>query len=130
MQLSLSRSERTFKIIALTLVGGFSLLAFFPVVYAFSASISGKIAYETGQVVLTPVDTTLDVYQLIYLDKGLWISFTNTLFYTIFGTAWSLFMTITGAYALGKDVGCYSAARSTSWLFSPCGLARAWYRCS
>ncbi|MEM7114615.1 MAG: carbohydrate ABC transporter permease [Chloroflexota bacterium] len=102
MQLGLSRSERTFKIFALTLVGGFSLLAFFPVVYAISASISGKIAYETGQVILTPIDTTFEVYELIYLDKGLWISFTNTLFYTVFGTAWSLFMTITGAYALGK----------------------------
>ncbi len=102
MQIGLSRSERAFKIFALTLVGGFSLLAFFPVVYAFSASISGKIAYETGQVLITPVDTTFEVYELIYLDKGLWISFINTLFYTVFGTAWSLFMTITGAYALGK----------------------------
>ena len=102
MQQRISRSERTFKIFALTLVTGFSLLAFFPVIYAFSASISGKIAYETGRVFLTPIDTTFEVYELIYLDKGLWNSFTNTLFYTIFGTAWSLFMTITGAYALGK----------------------------
>ncbi len=102
MQQRISRSERTFKLFALALVGGFSLLAFFPVIYAFSASISGKIAYETGQVLLLPRDTTFEVYELIYLDKGLWISFTNTLFYTIFGTGWSLFITITGAYALGK----------------------------
>ncbi len=102
MQHGLSRSERGFRFFALTLVGGFSLLAFFPVVYAFSASISGKIAYETGQVLLTPVNPTFEVYELVYLDKGLWISFINTLFYTIFGTVWSLFMTITGAYALGK----------------------------
>jgi putative aldouronate transport system permease protein len=102
MQLGLSKSERAFKIFALTLVGGFSLLAFFPVVYAFSASISGKIAYETGQVLLMPVNPTFEVYELVYLDKGLWISFINTLFYTIFGTVWSLFITVTGAYALGK----------------------------
>ena len=102
MNFGLSRSERTFRIFALLLVGGFSLMAFYPVVYAFSASISGKLAYETGRVILTPIDTTFEVYELIYLDKGLWISFTNTLFYTIFGTAWSLFITITGAYALGK----------------------------
>ncbi|MGB1249522.1 MAG: carbohydrate ABC transporter permease [Candidatus Promineifilaceae bacterium] len=102
MQQRISRSERTFKIFSLTLIIGFSLLAFFPVVYAFSASISGKIAYETGRVLLLPIDTTFEVYELIYLDKGLWISFTNTLFYTIFGTVWSLFISITGAYALGK----------------------------
>lgn len=102
MQQRISRSERTFKIFAITLVTAFSLLAFFPVVYSFSASISGKFAYETGSVLLFPRDTTFEVYELIYLDKGLWISFTNTLFYTVFGTVWSLFMTITGAYALGK----------------------------
>ncbi len=102
MQQRISRSERSFKIFAITLVSAFSLLAFFPVIYAFSASISGKFAYDAGQVVLLPKDATFEVYKLIYADKGLWISFTNTLFYTIFGTAWSLFISITGAYALGK----------------------------
>lgn len=97
-----SSSERTFKIFAVTLVVAFALLAFFPVIYAFSASISGKFAYESGQVVLLPKDVIFEVYNLIYLDKALWISFTNTLFYTIFGTAWSMFISVTGAYALGK----------------------------
>lgn len=102
MQQRTSRSERSFKLFAITLVTAFSLLAFFPVVYAFSASISGKFAYEAGQIVLFPRQTTFEVYELVYLDKGLWNSFTNTLFYTIFGTVWSLFISITGAYALGK----------------------------
>lgn len=98
----LSRSELIFKIVAITLVTIFALAAFYPVLYSFSASISGKIAVETGQVVLLPKDVTFQVYELIYADKGLWISFANTLFYTVFGTAWSLFITITGAYALTK----------------------------
>ncbi len=98
----LSRSELVFKTLALVLVTIFSVLAFYPVIYAFSASISGKFAYETGQVVLLPKDVTFQVYELIYNDKGLWISFVNTLFYTIFGTVWSLFISVTGAYALAK----------------------------
>ncbi len=98
----LSRSELIFKIVAITLVTLFALAAFYPVLYSFSASISGKTAVETGQVVLLPKDVTFQVYELIYADKGLWISFANTLFYTVFGTAWSLFITITGAYALTK----------------------------
>lgn len=97
-----SSSERTFKIFAVIIVASFALLAFFPVIYAFSASISGKFAYESGQVVLLPKDVIFEVYNLIYLDKGLWIAFANTLFYTVFGTAWSMFMSVTGAYALGK----------------------------
>ena len=98
----LSRSELIFKAMAITLVTLFALAAFYPVFYSFSASISGKTAVETGQVVLFPKDVTFQVYELIYNDKGLWISFVNTLFYTMFGTAWSLFVSITGAYALTK----------------------------
>lgn len=98
----LSRSELIFKLFAVGVVSIFGLLALYPVVYAFSASISGKIAYEAGQVVIFPKDVTFQVYELIYEDKGLWISFVNTLFYTMFGTAWSIFITSLGAYALSK----------------------------
>ena len=98
----LSKSEFIFKAFAVALVTAFSIMAFYPVLYAFSASISGKIAYEAGKVVLFPKDTTFQVYELIYKDKGLWISFTNTLFYTILGTIWSIFISATGAYALSK----------------------------
>lgn len=98
----LSRSELIFKIFAVGAVTIFGLLALYPQVYAFSASISGKVAYEAGRVVLFPKDVTFQVYELIYEDKGLWISFVNTLFYTVFGTAWSIFITSLGAYALSK----------------------------
>jgi putative aldouronate transport system permease protein len=98
----LSRSELIFKVITITLVTIFSILAFYPIFYAFSASISGKVAYETGKVVLFPKDVNFQVYELIYKDKGLWISFVNTLFYTIFGTAWSILVSSLGAYVLSK----------------------------
>jgi len=98
----LSKSELIFKIVTILLVTVFALLAFYPVIYSFSASISGKIAYEAGEVVLFPKDVSFQVYELIYYDKGLWISFINTLFYTIFGTAWSIIISALGAYALSK----------------------------
>jgi len=98
----LSRSELIFLIFAIGLVTVFGLMAFYPVAYSFSASISGKTVYEAGKIVLFPKDVTFQVYELIYKDKGLWISFTNTLFYTVFGTAWSIFISALGAYALSK----------------------------
>lgn len=98
----LSKSELIFKIIAVVLVSIFSIMAFYPVLYAFSASISGKIAYEAGEIVLLPKDVSFAVYELIYNDKGLWISFINTLFYTVFGTVWSIAVSSLGAYALSK----------------------------
>ncbi|MBE0528348.1 MAG: carbohydrate ABC transporter permease, partial [Thermoleophilia bacterium] len=97
-----SKSEIIFKVFSIVIVTVFGLVAFYPVLYAFSASISGKIAYEAGRVVLFPKDVTFLVYELVYLDKGLWISFVNTLFYTAFGTAWSILISSTGAYVLSK----------------------------
>jgi putative aldouronate transport system permease protein len=98
----LNKSEIIFKFLAYTFIGIFSLMALYPVVYAFSASISGKIPYEAGDVVLFPKKVNFQVYKLIYNDKSFWISYINTLFYTVFGTAWSMFLSATGAYALSK----------------------------
>lgn len=80
----------------------FALLALYPVLYAFSVSISGKVAYESGQIVLLPKDVTFQAYDMVLHNKGFWIAYTNTLFYTVLGTAWSMAISLTGAYALQK----------------------------
>ncbi len=98
----LNRSERIFKVVSYVLIGAFGIMALYPVIYAFSASVSGKVAYESGKVVLLPINTNFTVYKLLYRDKGFWISYINTLFYTLFGTAWSMLISIAGAYALSK----------------------------
>lgn len=73
-----------------------------PIVYAFSVSISGRVAYESGSIVLLPKDVTLQAYDMVLHSKGFWIAYANTLFYTVVGTAWSMFISLTGAYALQK----------------------------
>ncbi len=98
----LSKNEVVFKVVSHILIGIFALSALYPVLYAFSASISSKVAYETGKVVLLPKGINFEVYGLIYNDKSFWISYINTLFYTVFGTAWSMFISIMGSYALSK----------------------------
>lgn len=98
----MSRSEMIFKALSYILIGAFAIMTLYPLVYAFSASISGKIAYESGKVILLPKNINFKVYKLIYMDKGFWISYVNTLFYTVFGTAWSMIISVTGAYALSK----------------------------
>ncbi len=99
----LNKSEIIFKIISYILIGAFGVMALYPVIYAFSASISGKMAYESGNVILLPKDVNFSVYKLLYEDKGFWISYINTLFYAVFGTIWSMLISITGAYALSKS---------------------------
>lgn len=98
----LNRSEIVFKVLSYMLIGAFAIMALYPVIYAFSASISGKMAYESGQVVLLPKNINFQVYSIIYNDKAFWIAYVNTLFYTVYGTAWSMFVSTVGAYALSK----------------------------
>ncbi len=98
-----SKSEIIFKVISYLFVTIFALLCLYPIVYAFSVSISGKVAYESGEIVLFPKELTIQAYKMVLYDKSFWISYTNTLFYTVFGTAWSMFVSLTGAYVLSKN---------------------------
>ena len=99
----LNKSEIIFKLFAYTLVIVFALLTLYPLMYAFSVSISGKMAYESGQIVLLPKDVSIMAYSMVLYDKGFWIAYTNTLFYTVLGTAWSMLLSVTGAYALQRE---------------------------
>jgi len=99
----LNRSEKIFKVFSYTLIIIFALITLYPVLYAFSVSISGKVAYESGQIVLLPKDVTFQAYDMVLHNKGFWIAYTNTLFYTVLGTAWSMAISITGAYVLQKS---------------------------
>jgi putative aldouronate transport system permease protein len=98
----MNKSEQLFKIISYALTAVFSVCALYPVVYAFSASVSGKMAYEFGEVVLLPKDVNFRVYRYLINNKTFWLSYINTLFYTAFGTAWSMCISTCGAYALAK----------------------------
>lgn len=99
----MGRSEILFKVLAYTLVIVFALMCLYPLLYSFSVSISGKDAYESGEIVLLPKDVTIEAYRIVLHDKAFWISYTNTLFYTLVGCLWSMVISLTGAYALSKE---------------------------
>lgn len=96
-------TELIFKIIAYVLVTLFALAALYPFIYTVSASVSSKLAFEQGQVIFWPVDFQMDALTGVISDKGFWIAYTNTLFYTFFGTAFSMVMSVMAAYALSKS---------------------------
>ncbi len=98
----LDKSELIFTIMAHVLVGAFAILAIYPFIYTVSASISGRIPFERGEIFLLPKEITFGAYQYIFNDKTFWITYTNTLFYTFYGTIYAMFISITGAYALSK----------------------------
>lgn len=102
MKRKLEVSELIFKVISYTLLTVFALCCLYPFVYAVSASISGRQAVEYGSVVLFPKDVQFDAFKLMFSDNMFWNAYSNTLFLTLFGTIWSMFVAILGAYALSK----------------------------
>ena len=70
----LNRSEKIFKVCAYLLVIAFAAVTLYPIVYAFSVSISGRVAYESGSIVLLPKDVTLQAYDMVLHSKGFWIA--------------------------------------------------------
>lgn len=103
----LDKSELIFKIIAYVLVTLFAITTLYPLVYSLSAALSGKVAVEAGQVILWPINPNLDAFKAFFTNPDyatrFWVSYTNTLFYTFYGTAFSMICTIFAAYALSKS---------------------------
>ncbi|MGD9201334.1 MAG: carbohydrate ABC transporter permease [Chitinispirillia bacterium] len=95
-------TESFFTVFAYVFVGVFAILASYPFVYTISASISGRIPYERGEIILWPKEITFGAYKFIFTDKSFWITYANTIFYTFIGTTYAMFVNITGAYALAK----------------------------
>lgn len=97
-----SRSDKRFVIINMILIAVFTLSTMYPFIYIASLSMSSGFAARAGQVVLTPIDSTIEAYKFILAERMFWVSYGNTFFYTVFGTLTSLLFLIPGAYALSR----------------------------
>jgi putative aldouronate transport system permease protein len=101
----LDRSELIFRRVAYVLVTLFVLTTLYPFIYSISMAVSGRLAIETGKVVLFPVDIQFDALEALTIGpraRSFWIAYTNTLFYTFYGTAFSMLISIFAAYALSR----------------------------
>jgi putative aldouronate transport system permease protein len=101
----LDRSELIFRILAYVLITLFVLSTLYPFLYSISMAISGEQAISEGRVILWPVDIQFDAVMALIIGeraKTFWIAYTNTLFYTFYGTAFSMILSVFAAYALSK----------------------------
>ena len=102
MKRKLETSELIFKIISYLFLTMFSIMCLYPLIFAVSASISGRQAVEYSQVVLLPKQIQFDAFKRMFSDNMFWNSYSNTLFITLYGTLWAIGYSILGAYALSK----------------------------
>jgi putative aldouronate transport system permease protein len=83
-------------------VGLIAIICIYPFIYVLSASISSSDAVLRGDVLLFPKDITFEAYKRVLEEPGIWVAYGNTIFYTVVGTLFSMFVTICGAYPLSK----------------------------
>ncbi|MDD7201593.1 MAG: carbohydrate ABC transporter permease [Sphaerochaetaceae bacterium] len=98
----MGKGERSFNVVVNIIGVLVSLLCLYPIVYVLSASFSRPLFVENGTVTLLPVGTTLDSYREAFKKPGLWMSYANTIFYTVVGVAVNMAFSTTMAYALSK----------------------------
>jgi len=97
-----SRGDRIFVVTNMVLIGMFAISTLYPFIYITSLSFSSGFEARAGNVILTPVQVTLEAYKYVLSDPQFWISYKNTFIYTIGGTLMSLAFIIPGAYALSR----------------------------
>lgn len=98
----LEGSEVAFKIFSYFFITVFALACIYPLIYAISSAISGRVAVENGTIVLFPVDIQFEAFAQVILNKTFWIGYCNTLFVTVYGTVYCMILSILGAYTLSK----------------------------
>ena len=97
-----SRSDRVFDVCNVAFMLVFSFLMIYPLYFTVIASISDPYEVINGRVYIAPVGLTLEAYQNVFKEDGIWMGDLNTIKYTAFGTLFNLLLTIPAAYTLSK----------------------------
>lgn len=94
--------DRVLNVITTILLILVILIIGYPILYCISCSFSSSAALESGQVVLWPVDPSLEGYKFILQYRQVWIGFRNSLFYTVCDVLVQMSMTILVAFPLSR----------------------------
>ncbi len=82
------------------------LVCVYPFIYVLSVSLSSGQAVNQGRVVLLPVDLNFEAMKTVLGYRQRWVSYANTLFYTVAGTILNVVFTCLAAYPLSRQKFC------------------------
>ena len=97
-----NRNDRIFEMINMTLIAMIIVICVYPIYFTLMASISEPNEVISGHVYLWPIKLTLDSYRNILNYSQVWTGYLNTIFYSVFGTAYNLLLLIPASYAMAK----------------------------
>lgn len=93
------RVFRVFNYIFMVLV---VIVTFVPFLNIIAQSFSSEAAISAGEVFLWPKDFNIDTYRSIMANERFWVSYRNTILYTVLGTLLAMCVTTILAYVLSK----------------------------
>ena len=98
----LLRRDLAFDAINTVFLIACALIVVYPLIYIVSASISDHIAVVSGRVWLFPVGIEFDAYRAVFRNSMILTGYGNSLFYMVFGTVLSVFLTVLAAFPLSR----------------------------
>ena len=77
-------------------------LTLYPFLFILAASFSSPLFISQGKVGIFPLGFTTIAYRMVFEYPMIWRAYFNTVFYTVFGTAINILLTVFAAYPLSR----------------------------
>ena len=98
----MSAGDRTLDTVFTVILAVYLVILIYPLVFVVSSSFSSGQAVSRGQVILWPVEPSIEGYKLVFENKDIWVAYANTIYYTAVGTLLNVFITILAAYPMSR----------------------------
>lgn len=100
--IKITKGRIAFNIVNAFIMVFVCIITLYPFLYITAASLSGPLFVTRGTISIVPVDFTLDAYKMVIKYPMIGRSYFNTIYYTLFGTAINILLTIFAAYPLSR----------------------------
>jgi putative aldouronate transport system permease protein len=97
-----SKSERIFLGVVVSILILSIIITLYPFIFVISSSISDPLYVIKQEIWFLPKGFSLKAYATVFENKEIWMSYFNTIWYTVVGAALNIFITVVTAYPLAK----------------------------
>jgi putative aldouronate transport system permease protein len=97
-----SKTDKLFDLMNVLFFCVLLFIVIYPLYFIIIASISNPDLVNAGKIAFLPKEISWVGYERIMGDAEVWRGYSNSVFYTVFGTLFRVALTITGGYALSR----------------------------
>lgn len=102
MKIKISKEDRILNIISYIILGLLLIVVLYPLYFIVIASFCAPELVASGQITFVPKGINFDGYKRIFSYGAVWKGYGTTIFITVFGTLFNLFLTMPVAYVLTR----------------------------